>query len=768
MALSTERITMLRRRKIAAGLFMSLVAGLFSLAAPQAPVSAIAGGWEAMGSGIGNGVVLKLLKHPTTGVVYAGGTFTGVGQANSAGLASFNPSSPGSGWTGFGVDSSLDVYSLGLDTSSSPERLYFGGAFTDAGGNTAADRVAMLQLPGATVSALGTGVVQGSISWAGVEQIVVSSSAEVFIGGDFTTVSAVTHRGIAKWNGSAWSSVGTGVTRSATTASQLFGMTQHEGNLYATGRFTHAGGAQVNGVAVYTTASAWTSLGGSTSGMPAVSDTQDGSAIAVDPVTDHVFLGGVFPNIKDGGTNVANTQNLAKWNGSNWVSIGSANDRVFTLEVIGDYLYAGGNFTSIGGVTANRIARLYLPTAGSSWEPLVSICDNGVNNTVRSIIDAGSGSIYVGGSFTNAGSNPNANRVAKFTPGSSGPCPTNTESRPVLQIPAPGNFRIEKIVDGVKRGGLNGMLVTLAWDSVSSYYIHKVSVDEMSWDCDESACKGPYFYEAVPSMDCWSVGTRCVIYMPYTYYIGGLGLNEAKFTLRGFTFDGVGGTAVIDPLNPFQPRFPPGAPTNVVATAMERQVRVTWTKPADEGTFPITNYLAQAVEVGGRRWSLCITRLTDATLEACTITGLTPGVRYTFDVQALNGAGWGQRSAASNVASPVALEITKSNRYKRTFLGFNLGSTVTFEGTAPGTAPNSEISVWVQWTNAAGVALTSYEVAARVRTNAFGAFSFKGNFPKARNGQRMKVKVMTTTNCFNSVNYQPCDAQSKPVSLRSV
>jgi hypothetical protein len=66
------------------------------------------------------------------------------------------------------------------------------------------------------------------------------------------------------------------------------------------------------------------------------------------------------------------------------------------LAVSGGALYAGGNFTSAGGIAANRIAEW----DGSSWSALGS----GVNGTVRALA-VSSDTIYVGGYFTMAGGN---------------------------------------------------------------------------------------------------------------------------------------------------------------------------------------------------------------------------------------------------------------------------------------------------------------------------------------------------------------------------
>ena len=74
----------------------------------------------------------------------------------------------------------------------------------------------------------------------------------------------------------------------------------------------------------------------------------------------------------------------------------------------GPALYAGGGFSSAGGVPANRIARW----DGSRWSAL----ESGVNLPVQAmtVFDDGSGpALYVGGQFQLAGGAP-ANRIARW------------------------------------------------------------------------------------------------------------------------------------------------------------------------------------------------------------------------------------------------------------------------------------------------------------------------------------------------------------------
>jgi FtsP/CotA-like multicopper oxidase with cupredoxin domain len=89
---------------------------------------------------------------------------------------------------------------------------------------------------------------------------------------------------------------------------------------------------------------------------------------------------------------------------------------------------------------------------------------------------------------------------------------------------------------------------------------------------------------------------------------------------------------------------PPGPPLGVTAVAGSASATVSWTAPASDGGSAITGYSVSSSPSGG---SCPLT----ATL-GCTVTGLTNGTPYTFQVIATNGSGFGPASAASNVVIP--------------------------------------------------------------------------------------------------------------------
>jgi len=106
----------------------------------------------------------------------------------------------------------------------------------------------------------------------------------------------------------------------------------------------------------------------------------------------------------------------------------------------------------------------------------------------------------------------------------------------------------------------------------------------------------------------------------------------------------------------------PNAPTNVAATAGNRNARVTWTAPTGNGAA-ISTY--DLVVKSGTTVISTTTGIAPTT--ARTVTGLVPGRKYTFEVRAVNQFGAGafgvsnEITAASTPAAPTALQAVRSN-----------------------------------------------------------------------------------------------------------
>src|SRR4051794_9351661 len=91
---------------------------------------------------------------------------------------------------------------------------------------------------------------------------------------------------------------------------------------------------------------------------------------AVAVANGDVYVGGLFTALNNKGPQVA-ANNVARWNGRGWSSLGAGaangtNGEVRAIALSGATVYVGGKFTSAGGAPAAHVARW----DGSAWWPL--------------------------------------------------------------------------------------------------------------------------------------------------------------------------------------------------------------------------------------------------------------------------------------------------------------------------------------------------------------------------------------------------------------
>ncbi len=299
------------------------------------------GQWKAMGTGA-NASVFAIVKAPD-GSIYIGGTFTSVGGvANTAHIAKWD----GSAWSSVGGGLSDTVYALAVGADGS---IYAGGLFLNAGGVAAADYIAKWN--GSAWTALGSGT--GGTVYA----ILASRSGNVYAGGSFTNLTDANGDFISKWNGSAWSSLGTGISGGSMLPSVQCLAEDTSGNIYAGGDFTLAGGVSVHNIAKWD-GSAWSTLGiglygGATDIVRCLAFMTDSSLVA----------GGDFP--KPG---LSNYMNIARWNGASWESlVDQINSDVYSITRLSDgSLWIGGSFDKINNVSMPYGAAVY---KNGAWTP---------------------------------------------------------------------------------------------------------------------------------------------------------------------------------------------------------------------------------------------------------------------------------------------------------------------------------------------------------------------------------------------------------------
>jgi hypothetical protein len=279
-----------------------------------------------------------------------------------------------------------------------------GGGFTHAGGVLARY---LAKWDGSSWSAVAPEL-GGYYQTVGVSAL-LASGADLYVGGEFTNAGPVAASNIAKWNGSAWSALGTGIQgpNSYVSALALSG-----NSLYVGGYFTQAGGVTAYDVAKWD-GSTWSALN-----VGVFGGLGQASVNAVAAVGTNLYVGGFFTEagafFKDPGGVPAN--NIAKWNGSAWSAVSPGMSYVLgppslnALAVSGTSLYVGGVLSAAGGVPVSAVAQW----DGTAWSALGPGPGGGYGNAPLVDALAVSGTnLFVGGNFDTAGGVP-ATNIAKW------------------------------------------------------------------------------------------------------------------------------------------------------------------------------------------------------------------------------------------------------------------------------------------------------------------------------------------------------------------
>jgi hypothetical protein len=171
------------------------------------------------------------------------------------------------------------------------------------------------------------------------------SGSNLYAGGSFTTAGGIPANHIAKWNGSSWSALGSGLDN------WMYALAVSGNDLYAGGE-----GFTINGVphnVAKWNGSTWSGVGSQFE--------FDGNRVVIQALAalgNDLYAGGQFSAA--GGTPA---YNIAKWNGSSWSALGPGMHSyyVLALAVSGSNLYVGGQLTIAGSAVA--LARW----DGSTW-----------------------------------------------------------------------------------------------------------------------------------------------------------------------------------------------------------------------------------------------------------------------------------------------------------------------------------------------------------------------------------------------------------------
>lgn len=259
-----------------------------------------------------------------------------------------------------------------------------GGYFNLAGGNPAKCIAAW---NGSTWSPLGSGLNHEPVG-------LISFNGELYAGGFFDSAGGVPVNYVAKWNGSQWQNVGRGFNSVVNTFCEF------NGRLIAGGWFTSSDTAILSAVAMWDGEN-WIKMG---TGM-------NGTVYTFAVFRGELYAGGCF--------NYANglpAGGIAKWDGNKWNPVGTGvtggDKTIYTLAVYNNELYAGGSFIKMGDDFCYNIAKY----DGSFWRPLGSGADGAYCNVSRGYINTlkvCNNELYAGGHFSQI-NNVAANKLARF------------------------------------------------------------------------------------------------------------------------------------------------------------------------------------------------------------------------------------------------------------------------------------------------------------------------------------------------------------------
>lgn len=323
--------------------------------------------------------------------LFVTGSFWFAGGQPAYNIASWN----GSTWAplGFGISgtgTSLVVF----DDGNGPQ-VYVGGFHDSAGGEfsdpTGKPMRHLARWNGSQWSGLAGGAPNGEVHSLAVHND--GNGPALYASGDFTSVGGKSASRIAKWNGTSWSALGSGLNSRAWT---LTSFNAGDGSmLWAGGDFSLAGGVSVSRAARWN-GSAWVDAYMGSVGSGAV------RSFAVHQ--GQLYAGGSFSTIAGGPTNF---RNMARLQGNAWVPVGGGFDNSVQSLLVhdtgsGPALYAGGDFNKAGPIEneidIQRVARL----SGNQWEAIANTSGQqqfvGVNHLGK-FTQGGSTKMILGGFF---------------------------------------------------------------------------------------------------------------------------------------------------------------------------------------------------------------------------------------------------------------------------------------------------------------------------------------------------------------------------------
>jgi hypothetical protein len=209
----------------------------------------------------------------------------------------------------------------------------------------------------------------------GIVATIASYNNNLYADGVFRSISGISASNIARWNGSTWNALGSGLNSSCFAFAQCI----YNGELYVTGGgIDSAGGKDALGIARWNGTS-WDSVG---QGLFSL-----GECMTV--YNGNLYVGGMFEAAAAG----VNAENIAQWDGTVWDTVGwGSTIQVNTMQAYNGKLYASGRFYLGSGLFATGIGTW----DATKWDSL----NSGKNfNGWISAMTVYNGLLIVGGTF---------------------------------------------------------------------------------------------------------------------------------------------------------------------------------------------------------------------------------------------------------------------------------------------------------------------------------------------------------------------------------
>lgn len=333
--------------------------------------------WSKVGLGLGVtqfDVVNALAVHNDGSgtTLFAGGAFLSSGAEPTSYVAKWN----GQAWVPMGGGMNNIVNCLAVYNDGAGPKLYAGGIF-DTAGSVEAQGIARWN--GSQWSALAQGIRGFDRSVESMAVFPQGAGGQLYVGGRFSLAGPVSVSNVARWTGTGWTGVGTGITSSAGLAfvRTLVPTTIGGPALLVGGEFTNAGGVMTNNLARWS-GSSWSAMGGGVGlggeSVRSITHHDDGTGLTL-------YVGGLFSSA-GGGT----ARNFARWNGTTWAGFGTGADgAVNAMSTFNPPnapqrggLFIAGSFDTVNGDAARGLARW----KSSEWLPL----GRGFNRAVESLV----------------------------------------------------------------------------------------------------------------------------------------------------------------------------------------------------------------------------------------------------------------------------------------------------------------------------------------------------------------------------------------------